>query len=512
MKIFQAEIDDGIDHKIATSSSIVYAALAEPVPYKSEKIHIDQDLKTLASYSDDDLYYVQSILVTSSWNKNDDIFDKSEVWAAKKTPEDKPTNLEHDESLIIGHITSNWPIDQEGNIIPDDLDVAEIPDKYHILTGSVIYRGFSQPELKERAEQLISEIENGTKYVSMECFFKGFDYGLRNKNTGAYQVLSRNDDTAHLTKYLRAYGGMGEHEDYQIGRVLRNITFSGKGFVNKPANPESIIFSKNNIVEKKNDDLIKTGVSMNKSTSNMEIYEMSANKETVETTENEELVSATTVVEESVSEIEQIKQELEAAVKQMSMKDMEMKKKDEEMKKKEEMATKMKAEFDEQISVHVQESEAAMKNKNEEMKKKDEQLEKMKAEVESLNEVLAGYKKQEEEMAKKAKMMKRMAALTEAGVSEEVAASAVETFENIDDTAFEAIANMLVSQKKTDVELTEETVPEPTVDASVLENVEVEQDINLGVGSEDSSDVNSTRAELLEFVCARLGKKLNKGE
>lgn len=512
MKIFQAEIDDGIDHKISTSSSIVYAALAEPVPHKSEKIHINQDLKTLASYSDDDLYYVQSILVTSSWNKNDDIFDKSEVWAAKKTPEDKPTNLEHDESLIIGHITSNWPIDQEGNIIPDDLDVAEIPDKYHILTGSVIYRGFSQPELKERAEQLISEIENGTKYVSMECFFKGFDYGLRNKNTGAYQVLSRNDDTAHLTKYLRAYGGMGEHEDYQIGRVLRNITFSGKGFVNKPANPESIIFSKNNIAEKKNDDLIKTGVSMNKSTSNMEIYEMSVNKETVETTENEELVSATTVVEESVSEIEQIKQELEAAVKQMSMKDMEMKKKDEEMKKKEEMATKMKAEFDEKMALHVQESEAAIKNKDEEMKKKNEQLEKMKAEVESLNEVLAGYKKQEEEMAKKAKMMKRMAALTEAGVSEEVAASAVETFENIDDTAFEAIANMLVSQKKTDVELTEETVPEPTVDASVLENVEVEQDINLGVGSEDSSDVNSTRAELLEFVCARLGKKLNKGE
>ena len=28
-----------------------------------------------------------------------------------------------------------------------------------------------------------------------------------------------------------------------IGRLLRNITFCGKGYVKKPANPDSIIFS-----------------------------------------------------------------------------------------------------------------------------------------------------------------------------------------------------------------------------------------------------------------------------
>ena len=514
MKIYLPEITDNLEEKILASASISYASLAEPVDSVKEKQQI-KNMKSFASYEDSDLYYVQSILVTSSWNKNDDIFDSQEIWLAKNTPEDKPTNLEHDEAIIIGHITSNWPIDEEGNIIPEDTDINELPDKYHILTGSVIYNGFSQPELKERAEQLIDEIQTGTKFVSMECFFKGFDYGLKNKETGEYKVLARNDDTAHLTKYLRAYGGLGEHQNYRIGRVLRNITFSGKGFVNKPANPESIIFSSSLLEEKKNDNFSKTGVSMNKSTSNTETYEMSVNKEVVETTEQEELVTASTVNETAVAELEQLKQELEAAVKEMSMKDMQMKKKEEEMKKKEEeMATKMKAEFDEQFALYSQESEAAMKNKEEEMKKKDEQLEKMKAEVESLNEVLAGYKKQEEEMAKKAKMMKRMAALTEAGVSEEVAASALETFENIDDTAFEALANMLASQKKTVevVEATEEPKAEPSVDASVLEEVEVEETVNLGVGSEDSSEINTTRAELLEFVCARLGKTLNKGE
>jgi len=533
MKIFLSEIDDNLEEKIIASKSISYASLAEPVDSVKEKQQI-KNMKSLASYKDSDLYYVQSILVTSSWNKNDDIFDSQEIWLAKNTPEDKPTNLEHDESIIIGHITSNWPIDDDGNIIPEDTNINELPDKYHILTGSVIYNGFSQPELKERAEQLISEIQSGEKFVSMECFFKGFDYGLKNKETGEYKVLARNDHTAHLTKYLRAYGGLGEHENYKIGRVLRNITFSGKGFVNKPANPESIIFSSNLLEEKKNDNFSETGVSMNKSTSNMEKYEMSVNKEAVETTEQEELatVASVTVAEDLTAEIEQLKQQLEAAVKEMSMKDMEMKKKDEEMKKKEEMAMKMKAEkeeemkkkeemamkmkaeFDAELAKLTEAASVASETVAEEIARKNEQLETLKLEIDSLNEVLAGYKQQEEEMAKKEKKMKRVALLVDAGVTEDVATATVESLENIDDTAFEAIANVFASQQKTAevVEATEETKAEPSVDASVLEEVEVEETVNLGVGSEDASEVNSTRAELLEFVCARLGKTLNKGE
>ena len=60
------------------------------------------------------------------------------------------------------------PIDPETSA--DDL-----PEKFHILTGSVIYLGFTQDDLKERATKLVAEIENGTKYVSMECFFNDFD-------------------------------------------------------------------------------------------------------------------------------------------------------------------------------------------------------------------------------------------------------------------------------------------------------------------------------------------------
>ena len=493
MKIFAAEIEDGLEHKIATSASITYACIAEPVEKTEEKQKI-RSVKSMASIDDSDLYYVQSILVSSSWNKNDDIFDKIEVWKAKDTPEDKPTNLEHDESTIIGHITANWPITEDGSPIDIDTSYDYLPDKYHIVTGSVIYRGFSNPELRERSEKLIAEIESGNKFVSMECFFKGFDYGLINKSTGEYQILARSDKTAHLTKYLRSYGGAGEHENYKIGRVLRDITFSGKGFVNRPANPDSIIFSQESILNKKNTNLTETGVSMNKSTSTVENIEMSS-----ETTQPEVVAEVVeSVVTETVAPVVETETETEAA-----MKKKEEMMKEEMMKKKEEETKKMKAEYDESIAKVVSE--------------KDSVIAQIKSELDAANEVIAGYKAKEAEMLKKEKKNKRVAKLVDAGLQSELALSTVEQFEHIDDAAFEAMANLFASQKGATTEtkaeeVTEEVATTPTVDASALENVEVEETVNLGVGSEDNSTVNTTRAELIEFVCARLGKKLNKGE
>jgi hypothetical protein len=223
MQIFEQEKQDGLEETIKSSASISYACLAEPCADKALAGNM-KHIKSLASLNDDDLYYVQSILVTSSWNKNDDIFDKSEIWMARKTPEDKPTNLEHDESLIIGHIVSNYPVTEDGIIIDENTELANLPEKYHILTGSVIYKAFSSPELRDRSEKLIAEIENGTKYVSMECLFKGFDYGIINKQNNEYKILSRNNDTAYLTKYLKAYGGKGENNDYKINGKI--ITFN----------------------------------------------------------------------------------------------------------------------------------------------------------------------------------------------------------------------------------------------------------------------------------------------
>jgi len=478
MHIYAQEIEDGIDELIKSSASISYASVVEPGA-ETSKAHLI-NFKSLASYSDNDLYYVHSILVSSSWNKNDDIFDKNEVWKARNTPEDKPTNLNHDENLIVGHITANWPITMDGILIDENTPLENLPDKYHILTGSVIYKGFTDPALRERTQALIDEIENGQKYVSMECFFKGFDYGLINKKNQEYKILARNENTAYLSKYLRAYGGLGEHDNYQIGRVLRQITFTGKGFVDKPANPDSIIFTYQNLktsLEEKTAKKSQSGVSNFQSNLKVENITMSSEQEVQ--TEVETVETQAPVSENNTSALETALAETQSALEAIKL-----------------------------------EKEEAAKKMDEEMKKKKEELMKMKAELEAANEVIAAYKDKEMEMMKKEKKMKRMAALVEAGIESAEAEITVDKFDSLEDDAFNAMTTLLAAKKaKVEKEMMKEVKASDNADTSALDNVEVDEtEVNLSVGGQEESAVESTRAALVEFVCARLGKKLNKGE
>lgn len=530
MQIFTHEKEDGLETKITSSASFSYASIAEPCVV-SDVAKINSVNKSLAALDDSDLYYVQSILVTSSWNKNDDIFDKSEVWLARKTPEDKPTNLEHDENLIIGHITNNWPITESGDLIDETIALEDLPEKYHILTGSVIYRAFSSPELKDRAEKLIADIESGSMFVSMECFFKGFDYGLLDKTNGSYKTLARNENTAYLTKYLRAYGGLGEHDNYKIGRVLRNITFSGKGFVEKPANPDSIIFTKDTIdklFDQKNNNLLIAGVSNNQLTSKVENHIMSSEQEVVEVNPETEVASVTetNVATEVVDKTSELETAIRAKDESIATLGAEL----ESLKAQyEALAKKLKEEEDKE-----EETEAAKKKMKAEMDAKDEEMKKVKSELSAALEAINAYAMKEkemalkqEEMAKKEKKMKRKASLLGCGFDDETSEATLEKFESLNDDAFDAMTNLLAGKmppwlekiKKGDDEETDKTKDakkkasvEETVDSSVLENVEVEEAVNLGVGNDTQSSVDTTRAELIEFVCARLGKKLNKGE
>ena len=509
MHIFQQEYDDGLENLIKASASVSYASLAEHCS-DNNLTNTMKHIKSIASLDDQDLYYVQSILVTSSWNKNDDIFDKTEIWSAKNTPEDKPTNLEHDESVIIGHIVSNYPITEDGILIDENTPLENLPDKYHILTGSVIYKAFSNPELRERSEKLISEIENGQKYVSMECLFKGFDYGLLNKGTSEYKILARNNETAYLTKYLRSYGGAGEHQDYKIGRVLRNITFSGKGFVNKPANPDSVIYTQKpvtaqtkNILLEKNEDFLISGVSDKQLTNSMENNIMSLDldpviKEVVEIKSKIEAMEVKTAqsASETISLLEQTIKANNEIIKSHEIKI---------------------AEITAAVELLNSEKELAAKKADETMKEKMDEYKKTKSELDSAMEVIAAYKNKEEEMMKKEKKMKRMASLIEVGLTNDAASAAADTFDSLSDESFDAMTTLLAgmppwlkdkNEKTKEEDKSEKKKASEVVDANVLESAEVDNSVNLSVGGEVDNSVENTRAALVEFVSSRLGKKL----
>lgn len=248
--IYKAEIKDGVADKVRTTASIAYASsiqLVEP----------SENMRALATASDIykhacasnegqiDLYYMKSILATTGWNLNDDVFDKAETWVARYTPEDKPFNLEHDPRRVRGHITGNYVIDDNNNIIVDNTAIDDLPAKYHVVTTSVLYKFLKcpDPKLEEEMKTIVAEVEKGEWFVSMEALLSNFDYAVV-ASDGKASILPRSEETAFLTKHLRAYGGNGKYENYKVGRVLKNIIFSGKGLVRKPANPESIIFAK----------------------------------------------------------------------------------------------------------------------------------------------------------------------------------------------------------------------------------------------------------------------------
>ena len=234
-QIFKAEIEDGLQEKILASASVTTASCLEIAEAFDVK-----EFRTIAENKDQvDLYYLKSILVTTGWNKNDDVFIPAEMWLARHSPEDKPFNFEHDQKQIIGHITSCEAITNDGNVIADDTSINELPNKFHILTSAVLYKIWEDSKKQMEMDNIISEIAQGKWFVSMEALFTNFDYAIMDGDK--YRVVARNEDTAFLSRYLRAYGGSGVYNNVKIGRILKSIVFSGNGLVRNPANPESVI-------------------------------------------------------------------------------------------------------------------------------------------------------------------------------------------------------------------------------------------------------------------------------
>lgn len=240
--VYKAEREAGLAEALADSRSTFASAALRPAKKfdVSPRVRAIASERALAAKGDPDLFYIDAVLVTTDWNANDDVFDPLETWVARKTPEDKPLNIGHDDNRIVGHMVSNRVVDLDFQEVADDTVADELPKAFHIVTGAVIYKAWATPELQEQVDEVLADIARGEMAVSMEVLFRGFDYGLMGSN-GSMRVVARNEKTAFLTKHLRRYGGSGKYGDERVGRVLRNLTFSGKGLVKNPANVHSVI-------------------------------------------------------------------------------------------------------------------------------------------------------------------------------------------------------------------------------------------------------------------------------
>lgn len=447
MNIFKSEIKDGIAELVKSNASIAFCS--EASPYIPTQLEINS-CKAFAENKDQiDLYYIKSILASAGWNKNDDVFDAAEMWNARSTPEDKQFNYMHDEKDIIGHITGSYVIDQEGNRIDDINDVSQLPAYFDISIGSVLYTSWSDPELKSRMRDIISDVEAGnTWHVSMECLFPSFDYALIDSK-GSQKVVRREETSAFLTKHLRAYGGKGEYNGYKVGRLLRNISFSGVGLVKKPANPRSVILNKQH----------------------------------------------STVFNESKAE-EIIMQD-----------DLEILKA--ELAEAKEATDKMKDKMKEEAGKMKEEAEKAKKAKSE----AEATVADLQAQLSEAQEALAAEKtdkqKMFEEMIKMKKekqMSKRKADLSNAGLSEaEVEETSVQ-FESLADEVFESVVAALAKAKMgAPTEMKEGEKPAAPKGEKAKKNAKAEDEID--ANEVDASELDSAEADLTDIPMAETAEE-----
>ncbi len=165
MKIYDAEkniLKPDQDHLTAIVTAKV--DLAEAPNHIDKKKKKDKSKKSKSTDGKSlVLANMRSILVSSGFNLNNDVFLPEELVQAIDTPVDKPINLEHDEITIIGHMTSSRLLDQEGNEVNATDD--DFPVNLDIEVEGVLYKDI----FPTAVAQIIEGAKTGEAFVSKEA-------------------------------------------------------------------------------------------------------------------------------------------------------------------------------------------------------------------------------------------------------------------------------------------------------------------------------------------------------
>lgn len=430
MKIYPAEIEAGISEKLCQASII--------------NVPIKYDLFCSASYDDRNLYPIKSVLVSTGWNKNDDVFDKYEVWKARDTATNQKIDFEHDELTIIGHITNSFAFSDDG-VIPDETPLDDLPDKYHLFTEGFLYTYWQDEKRRQLVNQIIAEIPSDKWFVSMECLFDNFDYALTKADS--QWIIKRNAETAFLSKNLRIYGGSGEYLGYRVGRYLRDFSFVGKGIVSQPANPDSVILDPEDFTGLEVDfvDFSQSSVCKNMKENDMsdtlkELAEAQAKIKELETAlVNEKAQSHVAKAAELDVKVQTLETQLATA----------------------------SCERD-SFSTKLVEAQKAIEN--------------LKAELANEQAKVEAANKEKEQMAKKAKCSQRAMKLVEAGLTETEAADKATKWADVSEDIFDEFVGAVKASKKepkeatVEAEVEVEEVTEATADETPIPSDESGQD------------------------------------
>lgn len=432
MKIYRSE--QFIADKIKSSTT---ATLVCDKPVTVEKSTSKKEVRASQDIHSH-LLYGSAILTSTVINGNDDVFLPKYTWEARSTIINTPFNNDHKSSHIIGHNTGYRILSEDGEVVDEGGDC---PDYFDIEVDFVVYKNI-HPEI---AASIAEGFEDDTRFVSMECEISDFDYLLLNEEAEEVKIVARNEETAFLSRHLRAFGGDGKWNEYVIGRVLKDIIFIGMGSVGVPANSKSV-YTK--IVNANKAEVVNSVKSLY-CLGRKGMYEFN------------DLEGAKKVISELQKEKAETQKQLD----------------------------ELKADKDEQVKAELTEIREKLQAEEKKVEEATESLETIKSEKEDLQKQLDEAQKSLEEAQatiKQAEQEKvtseRLAKLNELGVSYEDDDAKVKSIAAMDQTAFDAMvaAISVVADKKSDSVTVEENTDDK-VTASVVNQSTDEDDTTQAV-------------------------------
>ena len=480
--VYQSEIELGLAEAIGSHNSFSCLSIAKAAEIQDEKkykqIKLPENTKA-SNTGQIDLFFIKDILVSCGWNANDDIFLPHEAWAARNTSTDKPFNIAHSATDIIGHITDQFVLNTRGEVIPDDTPIDKIPDSFDILNHTAIYRFYNNAEMEEKISKIITEITTSDKWkVSMEAIFTDYDYGI--EDNGETIIIARNSKTAFLSQYLKAYGGKGIYKGKRIGRVLKNIVFCGKGLTDNPANPKSLIVGTQPFTvkaDKNNSSVFDLGY-------------INLNEGDVVMNENElktKLAETETAVANSKVEVAKLASETKEKDGKISELQASLTKSNDNLTS---VASKLT-----ESEKNVADTKAALEAKTKELNELTEKYTKAQAELNAI-------------AAEKVKNARIDSMVNELKMTKEAASDLYTSLASLDDTAF---ASYIEKSKKSLTAKVETPTPTPTPETVVASGTPEKPEAT--VVADNSGDKNSeTASKIKNYIKASKGVSRKEGD
>ena len=225
-------------------------------------------LATPEAVSSPDLLFVKFVFCSEHENINGDYFPRSELVKAFQTPQHKPFNIEHmleekgsyisqplfneTHNTIIGHIIGCALAKKDGTVLTDkdveELDRSDNParayDESVDIIGSAVLYDFYFPKTVADIEKMAEE---GTISVSMEAWFKGFDFFVGDKIVANSDKKTKKVDewTPENKALLDDWHHGRSVAGRRVSRVLRDVLFGGVAATETPANKESVFLTAN---------------------------------------------------------------------------------------------------------------------------------------------------------------------------------------------------------------------------------------------------------------------------